>query len=98
MRRRSALCSTPVWPVMGGSALDRIDDLADAGRDMGQVAQQLETEARRRLLAAATDPVLARRLAGMLRAASEAGTAVLVKGAPVLPSSCSPSRRPARSP
>ena len=56
-------------------ALQRIADLSDAGRDLGQVAQQLEGEGRRRLLAAPTDPVLARRLATILRAASEAGTA-----------------------
>jgi len=55
-------------------ALQRIADLSDAGRDLGQVAQQLEGEGRRRLLAAPTDPALARRLASILRAASEAGT------------------------
>ncbi|HUG94964.1 MAG TPA: hypothetical protein VMK30_02340, partial [Pleomorphomonadaceae bacterium] len=38
------------------------------------VAQQLEVEGRRRLLAAPTDPALARRLATILRIASEAGT------------------------
>ena len=58
----------------GSDALHRIADLSDSGRDLGQVAQQLETEARRRLLAAPTDPALARRLAAILRAASEAGT------------------------
>jgi DNA polymerase-3 subunit gamma/tau len=56
-------------------ALQRIADLSDAGRDLGQVAQQLEGEGRRRLLATPTDPVLARRLATILRTASEAGTA-----------------------
>jgi DNA polymerase-3 subunit gamma/tau len=56
-------------------ALQRIADLSDAGRDLGQVAQQLEGEGRRRLLAAPTDPALARRLATILRTASEAGTA-----------------------
>jgi DNA polymerase-3 subunit gamma/tau len=56
-------------------ALQRIADLSDAGRDLGQVAQQLEGEGRRRLLAAPTDPPLARRLATILRTASEAGTA-----------------------
>jgi DNA polymerase-3 subunit gamma/tau len=56
-------------------ALQRIADLSDAGRDLGQVAQQLETEGRRRLLASPTDPTLARRLAAVLRAASEAGSA-----------------------
>ncbi|HEX9738979.1 MAG TPA: DNA polymerase III subunit gamma/tau [Candidatus Limnocylindria bacterium] len=55
-------------------ALQRIADLSDAGRDLGQVAQQLEGEGRRRLLAAPTDPALARRLATILRTASEAGT------------------------
>jgi DNA polymerase-3 subunit gamma/tau len=55
-------------------ALQRIADLSDAGRDLGQVAQQLEGEGRRRLLAALTDPALARRLATILRTASEAGT------------------------
>ncbi|MEX0629129.1 MAG: DNA polymerase III subunit gamma/tau [Chloroflexota bacterium] len=55
-------------------ALQRIADLSDAGRDLGQVAQQLEGEGRRRLLAAPTDPPLARRLATILRTASEAGT------------------------
>jgi DNA polymerase-3 subunit gamma/tau len=56
-------------------ALRRIADLSDAGRDLGQVAQQLETEGRRRLLASPADPVLARRLAAVLRASSEAGSA-----------------------
>jgi DNA polymerase-3 subunit gamma/tau len=56
-------------------ALRRIADLSDAGRDLGQVAQQLETEGRRRLLASPGDPVLARRLAAVLRASSEAGSA-----------------------
>jgi DNA polymerase-3 subunit gamma/tau len=55
-------------------ALQRIADLSDAGRDLGQVAQQLETEGRRRLLASAGDPTLARRLADVLRASSEAGS------------------------
>lgn len=54
-------------------ALHQIADLSDAGRDLGQVAQQLEAEGRRRLLAAPPDPTLARRLAAVLRAASEAG-------------------------
>jgi DNA polymerase-3 subunit gamma/tau len=55
-------------------ALQRIADLSDAGRDLGQVAQQVEGEGRRRLLAAPTNPALARRLATILRAASEAST------------------------
>ncbi|HYI67604.1 MAG TPA: DNA polymerase III subunit gamma/tau [Candidatus Limnocylindrales bacterium] len=54
------------------SALDRIAELADAGRDMSQVATQAEGEARRRLLASASDPVAARRLAGILRTLGEA--------------------------
>jgi DNA polymerase-3 subunit gamma/tau len=56
------------------AALDRIEALADVGRDMGQVAAQAEGEARRRLLRAASDPLLARRLAGMLRTLAEAAT------------------------
>ena len=58
-----------------GAALDRIEALADVGRDMGQVAAQAEGEARRRLLRAAADPPLGRRLAGMLRTLAEAATA-----------------------
>jgi DNA polymerase-3 subunit gamma/tau len=58
-----------------GAALDRIEALADVGRDMGQVAAQAEAEARRRLLRSAADPALARRLAGMLRTLAEAATA-----------------------
>jgi DNA polymerase-3 subunit gamma/tau len=57
-----------------GDAIQRIAALSDAGRDLGQVAQQLETEGRRRLLAEPTNPELARRLAAVLRASSEAGT------------------------
>jgi DNA polymerase III subunit gamma/tau len=57
-----------------GAALDRIEALADVGRDMGQVAAQAEGEARRRLLRSASDPALARRLAGMLRTLAEAAT------------------------
>ena len=56
------------------AALDRIEALADVGRDMGQVATQAEGEARRRLLRSAADPPLARRLAGMLRVLAEAAT------------------------
>jgi len=55
-----------------GGAIGRIDELADAGRDMTQVAAQAEAEARRRLLASAGDPALARRLAAILRAVAEA--------------------------
>jgi DNA polymerase III subunit gamma/tau len=56
------------------AALDRIEGLADAGRDMGQVAAQAEGQARGRLLRSAADPPLARRLAGMLRTLAEAAT------------------------
>jgi DNA polymerase-3 subunit gamma/tau len=56
------------------AALDRIEALADVGRDMGQVAAQAEGEARRRLLRSAADPALARRLAGVLRTLAEAAT------------------------
>ena len=56
------------------AALDRIEALADVGRDMGQVAAQAEAEARRRLLRSASDPPAARRLAGMLRTLAEAAT------------------------
>ena len=54
-------------------ALTQIDALADAGRDLAQVAGQAEGEARRRLLASAADPSAARRLAGILRVLAEAG-------------------------
>ena len=54
------------------TALDHIAELADAGRDMSQVATQAEEEARRRLLASAADPVSARRLASILRTLGEA--------------------------
>jgi DNA polymerase-3 subunit gamma/tau len=54
------------------AALDAIAAMADAGRDLAQVAAQAEDEARRRLLASAADPVLARRLARILRAVAEA--------------------------
>jgi len=56
------------------AALDRIEALADVGRDMGQVAAQAEGEARRRLLRSAADPPRARQLAGMLRTLAEAAT------------------------
>jgi DNA polymerase-3 subunit gamma/tau len=56
------------------AALDRIESLADVGRDMGQVAAQAEGEARRRLLRSASDPPRARRLASMLRTLAEAAT------------------------
>ena len=56
------------------AALDRIEALTDVGRDMGQVAAQAEAEARRRLLRSAADPLLARRLAVMLRTLAVAAT------------------------
>jgi len=57
------------------AALDRLERLADAGRDMGQVAAQAEAEARNRLLALAGDPPRARRLATVLRTLAEAAAA-----------------------
>jgi DNA polymerase III subunit gamma/tau len=54
------------------AALDRVAELADAGRDMAQVAAQAEADARRRLLASASDPATARRLAAILRALADA--------------------------
>jgi DNA polymerase-3 subunit gamma/tau len=57
------------------AALDRIESLADGGRDMAQVAAQAEGEARRRLLASAGDPPAARRLTTVLRTLAEAAAA-----------------------
>jgi DNA polymerase III subunit gamma/tau len=57
------------------TALDAVASLADAGRDLAQVAAQAEGEARRRLLASAADPVAARRLAAILRSLAEAAGA-----------------------
>jgi DNA polymerase-3 subunit gamma/tau len=54
------------------AALERVAALADAGRDIAQVAAQAEAEARRRLLASAADPVAAGRLARILRTVAEA--------------------------
>jgi len=54
------------------AALGHISDLADAGRDIAQVAAQAEGEARHRLLASASDPAAARRLAPILRTLGEA--------------------------
>jgi DNA polymerase-3 subunit gamma/tau len=54
------------------AALAHVAELADAGRDMAQVAAQAEEEARRRLLASAADPNGARRLAVILRTLAEA--------------------------
>ena len=53
-------------------ALDRVAALADAGRDLAQVAAQAEGDARRRLFASAADPAAARRLAPILRTLAEA--------------------------
>jgi DNA polymerase III subunit gamma/tau len=54
------------------AALDAIAEMADAGRDLAQVASQAEAETRRRLLASAADPIAARRLATILRALADA--------------------------
>jgi DNA polymerase-3 subunit gamma/tau len=54
------------------AVLGQIEALADAGRDMAQVASQAEGEARRRLLASVGDPALSRRLALILRTLAEA--------------------------
>ena len=57
------------------AALDAVASLADAGRDLSQVAAQAEAETRRRLLASAADPAAARRLAPILRTLAEAAGA-----------------------
>jgi DNA polymerase-3 subunit gamma/tau len=57
------------------TALSTLSNLADAGRDMAQVAAQAEEEARRRLLASAADPARAGRLAHVLRTVAEAAGA-----------------------
>ncbi|MEP6681320.1 MAG: DNA polymerase III subunit gamma/tau [Chloroflexota bacterium] len=54
------------------AVLGQIEGLADAGRDMTQVASQAEAEARHRLLASVGDPALSRRLALILRALADA--------------------------
>lgn len=54
------------------TALALIDELADAGRDIAQIADQAQEEARERLLASAADPARALRLAQILRAVAEA--------------------------
>ena len=90
------------------AALDRIESLADGGRDMAQVAAQAEVEARRRLLASAAEPPTARRLAMILRTLAEAAAAgaregrsrlamelLAVEPAPSAPSAVAPA--PARS-
>ena len=57
------------------AALDAVASLADAGRDLAQVAAQAEADTRRRLLASTADPVAARRLAAILRTVAEAAGA-----------------------
>jgi DNA polymerase III subunit gamma/tau len=57
------------------AALDQIEALADRGRDMAQVASQAEAEARRLLLASASDPPMAATLAHILRTLAEAAGA-----------------------
>ena len=57
------------------AALERLGALADAGRDLAQVAAQAEREARTRLFASAGDPARARRLAAILRTVAEAAGA-----------------------
>lgn len=89
------------------AALDRVAALADAGRDIAQVAGQAEAEARRRLLSSASDPAAARRLAAILRALAEAagvgareGRARLILellAVETMPAAAAPSR-PAASP
>ena len=54
------------------AALDAIAAMADAGRDLAQVAVQAEGEARRRLLVSAREPAVAGRLAAVLRGVAEA--------------------------
>jgi DNA polymerase III subunit gamma/tau len=54
------------------TVLGQIEALADAGRDMAQVASQAEAEARTRLLASVGDPALSRRFALILRTLAEA--------------------------
>ncbi len=56
-------------------ALGGLAALADAGRDLAQVASQAEGEARRRLLASASRPAEAARLVPILRTLAEAAGA-----------------------
>jgi DNA polymerase-3 subunit gamma/tau len=95
------------------AALDAVASLADAGRDLAQVAAQAEADTRRRLLASAADPVAARRLAAVLRALAEAAGAGAREGrarlmlellaveplpaAPVAIPASQPAREPARA-
>jgi DNA polymerase-3 subunit gamma/tau len=62
------------------AALDILDAASGAGRDLAQLADQAEGEARRRLLAARTDPAGARRLARILRGVAEAAGAAAREG------------------
>jgi DNA polymerase III subunit gamma/tau len=62
------------------AALDAVAALADAGRDIAQVAAQAEGEARRRLLASAGNPPVAQRLAAILRTLAEAAGAAAREG------------------
>ena len=94
------------------AALDAVASLADAGRDLAQVAAQAEADTRRRLLASAADPVAARRLAAVLRTLAEAAGAGAREGrarlmlellaveplpaAPVAIPATQPAREPAR--
>ncbi|MFN2484486.1 MAG: DNA polymerase III subunit gamma/tau [Candidatus Limnocylindria bacterium] len=63
-----------------GAALDVIERLADAGRDMAQLASQASDEARRRLLRSAANPALARRLAAIVRSLAEAAGSAAREG------------------
>jgi DNA polymerase-3 subunit gamma/tau len=75
----SALVDDLVAGEVAG-ALDRIEALADLGREMGQVAAQAMAEARRRLLRSAADPAAARRLAWLLRSLAEASGSAAREG------------------
>jgi DNA polymerase-3 subunit gamma/tau len=57
------------------TALEAVAALADAGRDLSQVASQAEAEARGRLLASAGDPAAAGSIATILRSLAEAAGA-----------------------
>ncbi|MDQ3880273.1 MAG: DNA polymerase III subunit gamma/tau, partial [Chloroflexota bacterium] len=62
------------------TGLEIIERLADAGRDMAQVASQASDEARRRLLGSASDRKLAGRLATILRSLAEAAGSAAREG------------------
>jgi DNA polymerase-3 subunit gamma/tau len=85
------------------AALDCIAALADAGRDLGQVASQAESEARARLLASARDPEAAGRMATILRSIAEAagggareGRSRLILELLAVEPATAPMRRPAQ--